>query len=125
MLSFNDVNILGNIIDTTFGRSSSPGGSVSIKSHLSGDNLVVVYNEIVNIASDREKAQQVAPVIDRGMTQIKKRKAEIEKEFKKIAKRGITLKEVSDSPELLPMSYNYLNPIRPTHFKLTVTYEVK
>jgi F0F1-type ATP synthase gamma subunit len=124
MLSFNDINILGNIIDTTFGRSSSPSGSMSIKAHLAGDKLVVVYNEIVNIASDREKAAQVTPIVDRGMVAIKKKKAEFEKEFKRVAKSALSLKEISDASELLPMGYNYLNPIRPTHFKLTVTYTV-
>jgi len=124
MLSFNDINILGNIIDTTFGRYSSPSGSMSIKAHLAGDKLVVAYNEIVNIASDRDKTSQVTPIVDRGMVEIKKKKAEFEKEFKRVAKRALILKDFSNSPELLPMSYNYLNPIRPTHFKLTVTYTV-
>jgi F0F1-type ATP synthase gamma subunit len=124
MLSFNDINILGTIIDTTFGRSSSPSGSVSIKSHLSGDKLVVVYNEIVNIASDREKAPQVTPIVERGTIEIKKKKAEFEKEFKKVAKKDLKLKEDTNASELLPMGYNFLNPIRPTHFKLTVTYTV-
>lgn len=124
MLSFNDINILGNIIDTTFGRYSSPSGSMSIKAQLAGDKLIVVYNEIVNIASDRDKAAQVTPVVDRGMVEIKKKKAEFEKEFKRVAKSALALKDFSSASELLPMGYNYLNPIRPTHFKLTVTYTV-
>jgi F0F1-type ATP synthase gamma subunit len=124
MLSSNDINILGTIIDTTFGRSSSVNGSTSIKSHLAGDKLIVVYNEIVNIASDMEKAQQVAPVVDRGMVAVKKKVKEFESEFKSVAKRSLKLKEISNGSELLPMGYNFLNPIRPTHIKLTVTYTV-
>ena len=58
MLSFEDVNVLGQLIDTSFGYSSTgeekyqvPAGR-SIKSHISGetgeDRLIVKFTTVVN-----------------------------------------------------------------------------
>jgi len=55
MLSFNDINVLGSLIDTTFGRQSSQAGSIAIRTHLAGETLVITYHEVVNIAKDRDK----------------------------------------------------------------------
>jgi hypothetical protein len=124
MLSFNDVNILGTIIDTTFGHSSTRGVS-SIKIQITGETLVFTYHEICNIASDMDKFGQVRPIIDRAQKMIKERKAEVEKEFKRTTKRDLKLKETSVGNVLDPMGYNYLNPVRPTHFRMTATYEIR
>lgn len=124
MLSFNDVNILGSIIDNTFGRSSSYGGGASIKCHLAGETLVVTYHEVCNIARDRDKFEQIRPVIERAQKCVKEKKKEIESEFKRAAGRSLKLKESSEGNALDPMGYNFLNPVRPCHFKHTATYTI-
>jgi hypothetical protein len=58
-MTFEDVNILGNLIDTTYGKSSSPAGDYSIKSDLAGETLTLKYTTIVHFASERSLRDQV------------------------------------------------------------------
>ena len=76
MLSFNDINVLGSIIDTTFGRQSSLAGGVAIKTKIAGENLVVTYHIVFNMAKDRDKIQQVDPVRDQAQKSVKARSEE-------------------------------------------------
>jgi len=122
MLSFNDVNILGSIIDTTFGRSSSNAGGIAIRTHLAGDFLVITYHEVVNIAKDRDKIQQVDPVRDRAIKATKECAARIEKEFSSVAGHKLKLKVDSEGGDLEAMGYNFLSPVRPTLFRFTTKY---
>ena len=122
MLSFNDVNILGSIIDTTFGRASSHAGGIAIRTQLAGDFLVITYHEVVNVAKDRDKIQQIDPVRDRAIKATKECVARIEKEFASAAGHKIKLKVNSEGGELEAMGYNFLSPVRPTLFRFTTKY---
>jgi hypothetical protein len=124
MLSFNDVNILGSIIDTTFGYSSTQAGSSSIKIQLVGETMVFTYHEICNMVQDREKLDQLRSLLERGNNLIKERRKQVEKEFKKVTKKDLKLKEHAVQNTLDPMGYNYLSPVRPTHFRMTATFQV-
>lgn len=58
-MTFEDMNILGNLIDTTYGKSSSPAGDYSIKSDLAGETLTLKYTTVVHFASERSLRDQV------------------------------------------------------------------
>jgi hypothetical protein len=125
MLSVQDINILGSIIDSTYGRQSSMGGgSSAIRKQLVGDCLVITYHEVVNIAKDRDKIQQVDPCRERAQKLVKECANRIEEEFSKSAGRKLKLKVKSESGELEAMSYNFMSPVRPTLFRLKTTYEI-
>lgn len=124
MLSINDVNILGSIIDTTFGNSSTRVGSSSIKIQLVGETMVFTYHEICNMVQDQEKFEQLRNLLERGNKLIKERRLQVEKEFKKVAKKDLKLTESMVQNSLDPMGYNYLSPVRPTHFRMTATFRI-
>lgn len=125
MLSVQDLNILGSIIDTTYGRSSSSGGGgIAVRVQLAGDCLVITYHEVVNIAKDRDKLQQVDPCRDRAQKSVKECASRIEKEFSKLSKHALKLKMKSEGSELEAMGYNFLSPVRPTLFRFKSTYEI-
>jgi hypothetical protein len=125
MLNFNEVNLLGAIIDTTFGRSSTDNASLSVKAQLSGETLVITYHEIVNIARDQDRKMQFMPCEERGNKAVKMRIAEIEKEFKKAAKRDLKAQKMCDPVcSLSPMSFNTMNPVAPNHFRCIATYKI-
>lgn len=124
MLSFTDINVLGNLIDATFGKQSSHAGVMAIRAHLAGETLVVTYQDIVNIAKDQDKMRQVEPVLDLAVKSVKMYAARIEKEFAAAAGHKIKLKMKNESSDLEALSYNFLSPIRPTRLRYTVTYEI-
>ena len=122
MLSINDVNILGAIIDTTFGKSSSHGSGLTIRSHLAGDFLVVTCHEIINIVRDKDKIQQVDLARDRAARAAKAFTANVEKEFNSVAGRKLKLEVNSEGIDLEAMGYNFQSPVRPTLLRFTTKY---
>ena len=52
MLNFQEINVLGNVCDTTVGRSSTvKSPTMSIKTSLQGDKLSISYMTVVNLGS--------------------------------------------------------------------------
>ena len=59
MLNFEEVNVLGQVCNDTFGYTSTPSSpTLSIKATLSGDILTVTYTTIVTLVSDRNMRDQ-------------------------------------------------------------------
>ena len=59
MLSLEQVNALGNILNTTFGKYASKGGDRSITGSLEGDNLILKFLSVVQFASDQSLRDKV------------------------------------------------------------------
>jgi len=126
MLSVTDINVLGSIIDATYGRSSSSGGGgVAVRMQLAGDCLVVTYHEVINVAKDADKFEQVNPAIIRGKSTTKSCIKKVEDEFSQEAGKKLNLKVKSEGSELEAMSYNFMSPVRPTLLRFKTTYEIK
>lgn len=125
MLSMQQVNTLGQLIDTTFGKSStSASPTVSIKMSLQGNALVVKYTTVVHYASEQSMREQ-SKEHEREATQLtKKAISEVEKEFKKIEGKSLNLtKKGADSGiELISMSP--YNPRKVAYFRLNTTFEI-
>jgi hypothetical protein len=124
MLSVNDINVLGSLIDATFGRQSSHAGSIAIRTQLVGETLVITYHEVVNIAKDQDKLQQLEPVTERAQKEVKKCLKRIEDEFSRVAGKSLKTKPVSEGGSLEAMGYNFLSPVRPTLFRFSSTYSI-
>ena len=58
MLSSNDVNILGNIFNTTYGKSSSD--TFSCKASLEGSRVKIMYSTMAYVAAERDMYAQQA-----------------------------------------------------------------
>ena len=60
MLSYEEINVLGNILDTTYGKgSTNMSPTMSIKSSMSGDVLTLTYTTIVTLVSELNMRDQV------------------------------------------------------------------
>ncbi len=107
-MELTDIRALGNLIDTSFGRSSSPGGGHSIKAVMSGDNLSVVYTTVVHFASEASLQQQVIAHKEEGTQRTLAYIKELKKDFR--AETGKTLKigkeEPVDDVELISATSN-------------------
>ena len=53
MLSLEQVNALGDIVNYSFGKSSSEKGDVSVTASLEGDMLCMKYLSVVQFASEQ------------------------------------------------------------------------
>ena len=121
-----DYNALGQAVDTTWGRSSTPSGaSQSVKFKILGeDKIEVLYAVIVNLVNDREmvdlKKKYTAEsndVIDGSLKRVKE-------VYKDLSESNIRFKQVSDTDSFEIINLNIYNRKRTAYFRRRVVYEM-
>lgn len=121
-----DINALGQAIDSTWGRSSTPQtASYSVKFQLLGpDVLQVKYAAVVNFGSERQMIEvrrsydhESVGIINAAIKAIKAR-------YKDIAGATLSTKEsgTDDSIEIINM--NFHNPKRTAYYRRTTLFEI-
>jgi len=106
-LNFEEVNVLGNIINDTYGKGSTnygeggsrytsygPGthSSVVTKSALHGETLTVTSLSVINLSHIQTQHQEIAKCENELNQHVKKYIANVKKEFKKKENAGRALK---------------------------------
>jgi hypothetical protein len=121
-----DYNALGQAIDTTWGKSSSPiVNSFSVKMSLIGpDMLRVSYQTIVNFASERQMLQVKIKEQELSSGNIKTVLDAVKNSYKDLTSKTLKLKEVSsgDSVEIIGMAVH--NPKKTAIYRKNVMFEV-
>jgi hypothetical protein len=121
-----DYNALGQAIDTTWGKSSSPiANSFSVKMSLIGpDMLRVSYQTIVNFASERQMLQVKIKEQELSSGNIKTVLDAVKNSYKDLTSKTLKLKEVSsgDSVEIIGMAVH--NPKKTAIYRKNVMFEV-
>jgi len=121
-----DYTALGQAIDTTWGRSSSPiVNSFSVKMSLVGpDMLRVSYQTIVNFASERQMLQVKMKEQELSSSNIKTVLDAVKNSYKDLTSKTLKLKEVSsgDSVEIIGMAVH--NPKKTAIYRKNVMFEV-
>ena len=139
MLSFEDINAIGQITDTSFGYSATgekkyqvPAGR-AIKCNLSGetgkDQLIVKFVTVVTLGErehhlldpahpkkrelDRESIKLVGDYI-----------SSLKKEFKDATDKTLKLKEVSSTDSIELINYNTFSPVRQVYYRRNTVYDV-
>lgn len=121
-----DFNALGQAIDTSWGRSSTPVTATrSVKVNLIGDSrMKVMYMTVVSFASNRdlvrvkkENEAEAGSVINQVVGTIKST-------YKELAGRALKVKEVAsdDSVEVIGLAVS--NPNRTAYYRRTILFEV-
>jgi len=123
-----DINALGQAIDSTWGRSSTPRtSSYSVKFTFVGtDRLLASYNVIVNFVSEKEMILMKRSCMEESDTVIAKHVEEVKKTYKEISGESLSLKEQkgSSSDSLEIINFNVHNPKRTAYFKRKVMFEI-
>jgi hypothetical protein len=121
-----DYNALGQAIDTTWGRSSSPiMNSFSVKMKMVGpDMLSVTYQTVVNFASERQMLQVKLLEEKLSLDNIKSVMDGVKNVYKDLTSKSLKTKEVSsgDSVEIVGMAVH--NPKRTAIYRKQVVFEV-
>ena len=139
MLSSEDVNAIGQLIDTSFGYSSTgektyqvPAGR-SIKSYLSGesgeDRLVVKFVTVItlhenerNLLDPKNPASQLA---ERESTKMTKDYVDsLKKSYRDAMEKSLKLKEVSSTDSVELVSHNIYSPVRQVYYRRNTVYDV-
>jgi hypothetical protein len=124
MLSYEDINHLGQVIDTTFGRSSSYSGQSSIKASLTGDVLSVNFICVVTLASEIPQRDQVVGHREAAQKTVNEYMKRIRGEFKDLSGHALKVKELTanDSVEIISASPYVLR--RSAYYRFNATFSV-
>lgn len=123
-----DYNALGQAIDTTWGRSSTPKtASFSVKLSLVGqDKIMVSYAAIVNFGTERqmiEMKRSYASEADSVVSEVINR---VKKNYKELSGSTLSAKMVkeSQSDSLEIVNLNVHNAKRTAYFRRKVFFEI-
>ena len=121
MLNSEEVNVLGQIFNHTFGYSSD---TMKVTSSLHGDNLVLKFVSVITFASE-DSMQKQKPKYEKEATEaiadaLKKMKSE----FKLQTGRAIKVKEESRNDDIQMISVNAISPHRHAYYKMHVQLKV-
>ena len=140
MLSFEDTNVLGQLIDTSFGHSStgekghqaSSGRSIkcNISSETGEDVLVVKYLTVVNLHGHESYAMNpqhpgAKAVSEESIKLTNDYISNLKKEFKKATDRALTLKELNSNDSIELVNYNIFSPNRTVYYRRNSTFSIK
>lgn len=125
MLSMQEINILGQILNDTYGASSTVvSPTFSIKHSMQGDVITFTYTTICNIVMGINPHDQVRSQAEESTVKISDKVKAVEKMFKEVSGRKLGLKEVGsdDSVEMISMSPH--NPKRTAYYRRKTTYKI-
>jgi hypothetical protein len=128
-LSIDDLNILGSIINTTYGRDSASkkASTYNTSAYLSGNTMVIKCITVVNLIDannmmneKRKCEKELDQVINHFVGKIKK-------DFKAEAGRSLKMKKNKDSEDTsveLAGYYSPFSPKRTAYVKRNITFEI-
>lgn len=121
-----DLNALGQAIDTTFGRSSTPNApTFSVKLSLGpGPKLHVKYAAIVNFISNRQAVEIKRQYMDESQAVIKQVLTKVKTDYKELAGSSITLTQESTSDEIEMLALNQYNPRKTAYYRRYAIYTI-
>jgi hypothetical protein len=124
MLSFEEVNILGQVLNDTFGKSSTMTSSTcSIKAQLQGNTLNVSYLTVVNLVQGeiqpqlKEQDRVSIKLTDDFIKNVKK-------EFKDAADHALKLKKGDSSISIEHVSMSPYNPKKTVYYRRKTAYQI-
>ena len=120
-----DFNALGQAIDTTWGRASTPKtASYSVKFTMQGNLLVASYAAIVNFAAEKEmilmKQRYSVESIDIINATMKK----VKEVYREISGKSLSVKEHTTNDSLEIIGFNVHNPKRTAYYRRKTCFEV-
>ena len=121
-----DFNALGQAIDTTWGRSSTPKtASYSVKFTLAGDSLLVAsYQAVVNFATEKEMILMKQNYSQESVDIIYAILKNVKSVYKDITGKNLSVKEYSTTDSIEIINFNVHNPKRTAYFRRKTTFEI-
>jgi len=121
MLNSEEVNILGQVFNHTFGYSSD---TMKVTSSLHGDSLVLKYIAIIQFASEESMQKQKSQFEKEANDALANALKQMKQEFKEKAERSIKVTEDSrdDSVELISVSAH--SPRKLAYYRMNVHLKV-
>ncbi|MDB4337710.1 hypothetical protein OAA09_01690 [bacterium] len=128
MLTIQDIHVLGQILNTTYGKSSTQSPTSSCKGTLYGSEptkLCIDYTSIVTFASEASMREQ-KKVFENESTQATNNKMkELRKEFKTAAGRTLKTKQMTSDDSIEVINASPHSPRKTAYYRRKTIFEVE
>ena len=126
MLSQEQVRALGQILDTTFGRSSTTeSATASFKTKLQGEMLTVTYATIRKFASEHDQWEQTKDFDKESAQLTNDFMKDTKKDFKAASGSALKVKEQSSMTDFEVIGIQvHISPARTVYCKRITTFEI-
>tara|TARA_Y100000592_G_C5456312_1_gene311542 strand:+ start:204 stop:584 length:381 start_codon:yes stop_codon:yes gene_type:complete len=125
MLSLEQVNALGNILNMTFGKGSSKGGDRSVTGSIEGDTLILKFISVVQFASDQSLRDQTNRISEESVKLLADSVKSIKKEFKEATGTALKLKDESSTDNVEVVSGSIHAPRKIAYYRRVHTLKIK
>ena len=124
-MNFKDITALGQIIDTSYGRSSSPDGTWSIKTQLAGDTMTMKYTTIVHFATERGLGDQVQACVNEATQRIDAYLKEVKTAFSESAGRVLKTTDNGGSDDVELIQSTARSPRKVAYYRYNRTFTIE
>ena len=118
-------NALGQAIDTTWGRSSTPktaGHSVKFKLH--GNRITASYAAVVNFGTEKDMILMKRSYAEESQAVIAEAIKQVKATYRDVAEKSISIKEVSSNDSLEIIGFGVHNPKRTAYYRRKTVFEI-
>lgn len=121
-----NINALGQAMDTTWGRSSTPQtASYSVKFTFAGENRVLAsYMVIINFADERSMIQKKRSCHEESVGVINEYVKSVKEKYRELTGESVSFSEFSSSDSLEIIGFNVHNPKRTAYYRRKVFFDI-
>lgn len=120
-----DYNALGQAMDTSWGRSSTPVTTgYSVKFNLHGNKLIVTCGMGVNFGTEKEMILTKRACAEESNSLISEVLKKVKSTYKEISSKTLTTKEVSSNESLEIIGFGIHNPKRTARYIRKTIFEI-
>ena len=120
-----DYSALGQAIDSTWGRSSTPKtASYSVKFTLQGASMVASYQAIVNFGTEREMIDMKRLYESESNSVINESIKSVKSIYKELSGKSLKVKEINSVDSLEIIGFAVHNPRRTAYFRKKTVFEI-
>ena len=124
ILTFEEINILGNIINYSFGSASMKDAGYGITTSLGGNLMTLKYATVVHFNSSDGLATQKKEHERQSNEMLDKKLAEVKADFREQAGRALKLKEVSNKDDVELISATAYSERKIAYYRRAIVFEI-
>tara|TARA_B100000700_G_scaffold321715_1_gene421577 strand:- start:7854 stop:8240 length:387 start_codon:yes stop_codon:yes gene_type:complete len=128
MLSVQDIHVLGQILNSTYGKSSTLSPVASVKCSLYGSDpnrLCVDYTSIVTFASESSMRDQKKAFENESTQATNNKMKEVKKDFKEAAGRSLKTKQLTSEDSIEVINASPHSPRKTAYYRRKTLFEVE
>jgi len=124
MISKDELNQLGDVVNYTWGKSSGDG-TRSLTCNLEGDVMNIKFQTVVHFASEHSLRQQVDRLVDESIQLISSKVAHTKTRYKEVSGSTLKLEEEVNMDDIELVSMSVHNPRRIAIYRRTCSLRVQ